>query len=127
MTVYDFVRSVCAQAGINDGATVEKLVGTARTMGFEDGKFDLSDQKQLGKILLPNAPKTAGSHAGKPVTASADPQSVVAHTRFEEIESMRGKNLCPRCKKEMNPGVKLADYQTAKYCKTCKVALWPDD
>ena len=126
MKVYDFVRAVLEQAGTPDAATVEHAVGTARAMGFEDG-IDLTDQRQLGKILLSRAPKTAGSHAGQPVTASVDPQSVVAHTRFEEIESMRGKNLCPRCKREMNPGVKLADYQTAKYCKTCKVALWPDD
>ncbi len=125
MKVYDFVRVVFAEVGITDTATIQKIVGTARSMGFEDG-LNLTDQKQLGKILLARAPKTAGSHAGIPVTASVDPQPVAAHTRFEEIESLRGQNLCPRCKKEMNPGVKLADYQTAKYCKGCKVALWPD-
>lgn len=125
MTVYNLVRMVLATTGITDTSTIQKFVGTARTMGFEDD-MDLTDELALGKILLSRAPKTAGSHAGIPITASVDPQPVVAHTRFEEIESLRGKNLCPRCKKEMNPGVKLADYQMAKYCKGCKVALWVD-
>lgn len=126
MKVYDFVRMVLKQAGIQDAATVERFVGDARVMGFHDD-MDLTDERQLGKLLLSRAPQVAGSHAGRPVTASVDLKSVTAATKFEEIDSLRAKNLCPRCKREMNPGVKLADYQTTKYCKHCKVALWPDD
>jgi len=128
MKVYDFVRTVFAQAGIDDQGAIERGVGTARAMGFKDG-FDPSDQRVLGKVLLRrgNAPIVAGSHAGQPVTASIAKEKVTASTNFDEIESLRGRNLCPRCKKEMNPGVKLADYQMAKYCKGCRVALWPDN
>ncbi len=124
--VYDFVRTVLASAGIEDSGLIEKSVGTVRSMGFED-LLDLSDQRVLGKILLARAPTMSGSHAGRQVTASASTEPVTASTKFEEIDSLRGRNLCPRCKKEMNPGVKLADYQTAKYCKGCKVALWPNN
>ena len=127
MRLYHIVQGVLAEAGIDDRGTIEKHMGTACTMGFDPTR-ELSpyDQQMLERILTSQlrAPKDAGLQAGKAVTASVAAESVTAHTRFEEIESLRGQNLCPRCKKEMNPEVKLADYQVAKYCKHCKVALW---
>jgi len=121
MTVYNFVRNVLTTAGIQDLHVVQKFVGTARTMGFE-GDLSDGDQRLLKKLVLDRVAST-----GKQVTASAGAEKFTSHARFEEIDSLRGRNLCPRCKTEMNPAVKLADYQIAKYCKACKVALWPDE
>jgi len=123
MHIYKLVRMMLAGAGITDTPTIQKYVGTARTMGFEDELSD-SNTKLLTDLLLPRIAKKRKEI--KPIKVTAAVDSVAGHVRFDEIDSLRGRNLCPRCKKEMNPGVKLADYQITKYCKHCKVALWPN-
>ncbi len=125
MNIYQLVSDTCNQADVSDLSTVHRLVGTLRSAGFTD---ELSDSQCTTAVqilqarILPKrmavtaAVEEADVHTDEPLSPKA---------KFEEIEALRGKNLCPRCKREMNE-VKLSDYRKSKYCRSCKVALWAD-
>jgi hypothetical protein len=121
MNIYTLVQSVCSDADVAISTSgVQRLVGTLRAAGFEDRldarQAGLAKQiisNRISKLDAPNL-RTAGVVA--PISSTA---------RFEEIESLRSKNKCPRCKSNMEQ-VKLATYEPAKFCKRCKVALWMD-
>jgi len=128
MNIYTFVRDTCTKAnfGVNTGA-VQRLVGTLRAAGFQD---DLSTKDaQIATQIINKRLKQISS----PEMRTAGVESPISSTaKFEEIESLRSKNLCPRCKSTMDE-VKLATYnktkaayEKAKFCKRCKVALWID-
>lgn len=121
MNIYNLVQDVCGDAGVTISTSgVQRLVGTLRAAGFKDslnqhetGIATKIISSRISKLDDPNL-RTAGVEA--PITSTA---------RFEEIESLRSKNLCPRCKNSMEQ-VKLSKYEPAKFCKACKVALWMD-
>jgi hypothetical protein len=121
MNIYNLVQHVCADAKVTISTSgVQRLVGTLRAAGFTDtlnthetGIATDIISSRINKLGTPSL-RTAGIEA--PIASTA---------RFEEIESLRSKNKCPRCKSDMEQ-VKLATYELAKFCKACKVALWMD-
>jgi len=124
MNIYQLVAEACAKAQIEDTQTVHRLVGTLRSAGFPNeiaGAHIATATQIVLERIAPSRIVTAGTEVGE-----VEPDEPLSPTaKFDEIESLRGKNLCPRCKREMSD-VKLSDYRKAKHCKSCKVALWKD-
>ena len=103
MNIYKLVQDSCAHAKVEiSTGGVQRLVGTLRAAGFSDTVADHEVKtavsiihKRISRLDTPNV-RTAGVEA--PIASTA---------QFEEIEALRSKNKCPRCKKDMEQ-VKLA-------------------
>lgn len=133
-TLYDVSKEFCASTEISqDTSTVQRLVGTLRTAGFpkylsdRERKMALDLLKRCASRENPRVPMKDLDNAD-PIskTAAASEAAVSSVGRFDAIDDLRGKSVCPRCKKDMIM-VKLSAYEGAKYCSMCRVALWPDD
>ena len=94
MNIYTLVQDVCAGADVIISTSgVQRLVGTLRSAGFKDS-LDARESvvattiisSRINKLNTPNI-RTAGIEA---------PISSVA--KFQEIDDLRSKNKCPRCK-----------------------------
>lgn len=121
MNIYALVRHTCEESGFSVATgAVQRLVGTLRSAGFSDS-LSSSEVVQVKRILAKrfkelSSPQLRTAEVESPITSTA---------KFEEIETLRSRNLCPRCKSEMEE-VKLANYEKARFCAKCKVALWID-
>jgi len=123
MNIYELVNNVCKKNAFDlNTSGVQRLVGTLRSAGFSDTLSAL-ETTQAQQILEKRLQAVSSPTLRTAANASVAPISSLA--KFEEIDSFRTKNVCPRCKSKMER-VKLAKYEKAAYCPTCKVALWTD-
>jgi len=129
MNIYQFVKDTCSEQNPSiNTAEVQTLVGTLRSAGFQDElrpiELVLVRQLVLSRLAKPQvrtaAVQTADADIRKAPTVMVP---MTSQARFDEIDALRGKNLCPRCKKGTEV-VKLSNYQPSRYCKKCRVALW---
>jgi len=126
MNIHKFVSDICAANDVSVNTSgVQRLVGTLRAAGFStDIRSDESIlAQQIIEGRLHQISKGKFRQAAVVQTSRQEPISSRAH--FEKIESFRAKNVCPRCKSNMER-VKLANYEESAYCAGCKVALWLD-
>jgi ribosomal protein S27AE len=125
MNIYDFVSGVCRKRTLDvNTAAVQRLVGTLRCAGFSDDI--VTTEQALAETMLVDRLRHLDDptlHVASDLSSSISP--IPSTAKFEEIDTLRSKNMCPRCKKSMEM-VKLANYEKAAYCTSCKVALWTD-
>ncbi len=135
ITLYEVSKQFCATAELPpDTGTVQRFVGTLRTAGFPSSLDSERERKMAMELLARCASRETprelpqDKDGGEQISKTAAPAeaAVPALGRFDTIDDLRGKSVCPRCKKDMVM-VKLSAYEGAKYCSTCRVALWPDD
>jgi ribosomal protein S27AE len=126
MNIFTFVSNVCATNEVSvNSSGVQRLVGTLRVAGFADEIKPAESllAQQLIEGRLHKISNGQFRQAAAVSTSKVEPINSKAH--FEEIDSFRSKNVCPRCKSNMER-VKLANYEESAYCPRCKVALWMD-
>lgn len=126
MNIHKFVSDICASNDVSVNTSgIQRLVGTLKAAGFsteiKGNQVILAQQIVEGR--LHQISKGKFRQAAAVQTSRLEPISSRAH--FEKIDSFRVKNVCPRCKSNMER-VKLANYEESAYCAGCKVALWLD-
>lgn len=114
-TTYDLVRQRARQRGLDiDRRDVERIAGTLRIAGV--GPLD--DYKNA-KTAAAIVDRELANHAVRRVRNSSQ------RTASTKGNLREARGQCPNCQAAMST-VKLADYEEAMYCNSCRATLWPN-
>lgn len=103
-----------------------RLSSTLKFAGFHQ----VEDDDEFQSVLKIVTSKVEAWTADAPLVAAPPTEAVSEKEaakktkgRFEEIDSLNKKGVCPKCRTQMVEA-KLKDGESVNYCKACKVTLW---